>query len=797
MRQIFLTLIAFVLTISQLTSQTQIVRGTILDQDSQIPLIGATIQWMGTTPIGTTSDVNGQFQLEEIPTGRQSFSVQYLGYESIQLEELVVSPSKELILDITLKESVAQLEEVLVKASSNNHKALNEMSMISARSMTIEELNRQPANFNDPARMAQGFSGVTSAGNDETNEIVVRGNSPAGILWRIEGIEITNPNHFSEAGTAGGAISMLSTNAMGTSDFFAGAFPAEFGNALSGVFDIKLRNGNNKTVEAAAQIGLLGVSAAVEGPFKKGYDGSFLVNYRYSTIGIIEDLGLIEPGDGAPNFQDLSFKMRMPTKKAGTFGLFGLGGYFLSEENFTSGGQLLGDRFEGTTGIIGLTHLLNLSNKTYLKTVMASNYAGRFYDEGRLGITAENVLEDDYKEFFDDKTNRVSVLLNHKFNSKHVLRAGGIYSHLGYDLKIEDRLFDWVENEDGSFTRNYFDEWEVSLDNEGKSYSLQAYLQWKYNIAANLTLNTGLHLLHFGLNKNTNIEPRLGLNWQVSDRQSIAIGVGKHSKIESLSTYFVQRSNAADAFVLPNRNLPLQEAMHYILSYKLALAKKLNLTIETYYQNIKNLPISTAPNSTVALMNRYYFDIFFDIPSLSGDGKGRNYGVDISLEKGFSNDSYFVANTSFFNSEYQTNTNQWYDTRYNSNYNVVLIGGKEYHFGRKAKRTIGVNAKVLLNGALRYTPINEAASIAAQESIFNDIPYTKNLPTYWRADLGINYSWYKKRVVHSLSLNIQNVTNRANVSRRFELYNNTTNQIERRETTQLSIIPILSYRVEF
>lgn len=318
-------------------SQTQTVRGTIVDLDAQVPLIGATIQLISNNPVGTTSDIDGKFQLDNIPTGRQSFVVQYLGYETQKLEELVVTPSKEVVLNIKLKESVAQLNEVIVQASSNGHEALNEMSMISARSMTIEELNRQPANFYDPARMALGFSGVTSAGDDESNEIVVRGNSPAGILWRIEGIEVSNPNHFSEAGTAGGGISMLSTNAMGTSDFFAGAFPAEFGNALSGVFDIKLRNGNNNTTEAAAQIGLLGLNAAVEGPLKKGYGGSYLINYRYSTLGIIESLGVIESGGGNPDFQDLSFKVRLPTKKAGTFSLFGLGGDFVSEDDSFTG----------------------------------------------------------------------------------------------------------------------------------------------------------------------------------------------------------------------------------------------------------------------------------------------------------------------------------------------------------------------------------------------------------------------------------------------------------------------------
>ncbi|MEM6318856.1 MAG: TonB-dependent receptor, partial [Bacteroidota bacterium] len=761
MKNLFLSLFLLFFITNQLIAQTQTVRGVIQDQDSQMPLIGATIQLINTdNPKGTTTDIDGKFELLDIPTGRQSFAVQYLGYEPQLIDELVITPSKEVVLTINLKESVAQLNEVVVTASSENHEALNEMSMISARSMTIEELNRQPANFYDPARMALGFSGVTSAGDDESNEIVVRGNSPAGILWRIEGVEVSNPNHFSEAGTAGGGISMLSTNAMGTSDFFAGAFPAEFGNALSGVFDIKLRNGNSNTTEAAAQIGLLGLNAAVEGPFKKGYDGSYLVNYRYSTLGIIERLGIVESGNGNPNFQDLSFKVRLPTKKMGTFSLFGLGGDFISEDDYTFAREERRDIFKGQTGILGASNLLNLSNRTYLKTVFVANFAGRFYDEGRISPQMADGIDKDYTEFFEDQSSRLSVLLNHKFNSKHVVRAGAVYSWLNYDLNLEERIFDWVENSDGSFSRIYTDDWDTLLDSEGNSYSFQSYVQWKYNISSNLTLNTGLHLLYFGLNENTSIEPRVGLKWQVTPKQSFALGIGRHSKIESLSTYFVQRTNAQDETFLPNRNLPLQKATHYILSYNVNLAKKLNLTIESYYQNIDNLPISSAPNSNVALLNQYYFDVFFDIPSLEGTGKGRNYGVDVSLEKGFSNDTYFVLNGSLFKSEYQTNTNEWYQTRYSSNYNIVAIGGKEFHFGKKAKRTLGLNTRILLNGALRYTPIDEAASLEAQQTIFQQTPFTEHLPTYWRADIGINYSWYKKRVVHALSLNVQNVTNR-------------------------------------
>ena len=734
--------------------------------------------------------------MENVPVGRQNFLVQYLGYEQKTIEEVLITPSREVILDIVLKESIAELDEIVVKASANNHAPLNEMSMISARSMTMEELNRQPATFFDPARMALGFAGVAQSGDDLSNEIVVRGNSPRGVLWRIEGIEMPNPNHFAEQGSAGGGISMLSTNAMGTSDFFAGAFPAEYGNALSGVFDIKMRNGNNAQMETAFQVGLLGLDAAIEGPLKIGNRGSYLLNYRYSTLGILGKLGIVPAGDGIPNFQDLSLKVYIPTTNFGTFSLFGIGGSFWEEDDYTQVDMARRDRFYGTTGVLGLSHLLNLSDKTYLKTVFATSYADNNYEEGPLNSEGNKIEATDYEELFQDKTNRLSILVNHKFNNQHTIRVGGVVSHLGYKVALNQRDYE-IGVQDGMFFQNFLDTWSTLLKGDGNSSTVQAYLQWKYHIAANLTMNTGIHYLRFALNKEQSLEPRFGLNWQFTPRQKLAVGIGRHSKIESLGTYFVQRLDASDQPIFPNQNLPLQKAMHYILSYDIALAEKLNFKVEGYYQKINNMAISSVAGSTEAFVNQYYFDIFEGENNLIGGGKGRNYGVDVSLEKGLSKDYYYLVNASLFKTEYQTTTGEWYDTKFSSNYNLVTMGGKEFHFGENKRHTIGLNLKLIANGGLRYTPINETASLAQKETVLESIPFTEKLPAYFRSDFGISYRWYKKKIVQSLSLNIQNVTNRQNVFRRNEFYHPIEETIQTRISYQTEILPILSYRIEF
>jgi len=795
MKKSLLILLGLTLYGIALSSQTQTLRGTIVDADSKAPLIGATISLQATQEIGTTTDENGQFELAKVPIGRQNFVVQYVGYEPQILSEILMTPSREVIVEIRLKESILKLEEIEVRASAHNHKALNEMTMISARSMTMEELNRQPATLYDPARMALSFPGVAVGEDDFVNEIVVRGNSPRGVLWRLEGVEIHSPNHFGELGSAGGGISMLSANAMGTSDFFAGAFPAEYGNALSGVFDIKLRNGNTQKREVALQVGILGVEGLVEGPLKKGYEGSYLVNYRYSTLGLIERLGLLSDF-GAPDFQDLSFKVKLPTSKSGTFSLFGVAG-LAGQKSLNIEGSPINDKSKGTTSIFGASHLYNLSPKTYVKTVFVNSRSTNQYDQW-FGSDGKQKGKGSETQNFTDVANRVSLLLNHKFNSRHTLRVGGTFSALSYDLTFEVQDSEIIGTPTG-FSRTFLDSWTTYLDSKGKGKTFQSYLQWKYHLASNLTLNTGLHFLYFGVNKETSIEPRVGLNWQFSPKQSLAIGIGKHSRVEALAAYFAeQRNEETGAITQLNKDLGLQKANHYILAYELALSKKLNFKIEGYYQTIDQLAISNNPNSTRALLNDDYFDLFYEDynQGLVANGKGRNYGVDISIEKGLHNGTYFIANASIFKSEYQTASKEWWNTKFNSNYNLVLLGGKEFQFGRRQHRTIGINAKLLSNGGKRYTPLDKTASIAAEQEI-QELPYSKNLPAYFRADAGIFYRWFnKKQVSQTVSLNIQNVTSRENVFTKNEYLVGPLG-VQEFFDYQEGLFPVIHYRIEF
>ena len=304
---------------------TQTVRGQVVDKVAQTSLPGATIIVMGSNPlIGSTTDFDGNFKLTHIPVGNISLQVSFIGYKEIVLPNIVVNSGKEVVLSIPLEEDITQMDEIVITPDVDKNKPLNEMAVVSARTFSVEETRKFAAAVNDPARMVTSYAGVVTT-DDGNNAISIRGNSPYGLLWRMEGIDIPNPNHFSNVGTSGGGISILSSQLLTNSDFLTGAFPAEYGNALAGVFDLNLRRGNNEKREYTVQGSFLGTDLAVEGPFSKGYRGSYLVNYRYSTLSILSNLG-VNIGDAVTNFQDLSYHFYLPTNKLGTFSLFGFGG---------------------------------------------------------------------------------------------------------------------------------------------------------------------------------------------------------------------------------------------------------------------------------------------------------------------------------------------------------------------------------------------------------------------------------------------------------------------------------------
>ncbi len=756
---------------------TQTIRGKVFDTDTELALVGATVEVLKTDPtIGTTTDENGNFRIENIEVGRYELKVSYLGYETLIITEILIESGKEKILEILLEQTEAQIAEVVVKGERISSKAI---SPVSTYTLTLEETLRFPATFYDPARLATTFAGVTNT-NDQTNGISIRGNSPNNMVWQLEGVEIVNPNHTNNAGTFsdrstqnGGGVNILSAQLLSTSYFLTDAFPAQYGNSLSGVMDMWFRQGNSEQYEFTAQAGLIGLDVAAEGPFSKKSDASFLVNYRYSTLGLLSAMG-VELGDEAISFQDLSFNLSFPTRKAGRFTVFGMGG--ISENIFeaqrdSSTWEFDKDRyditFDSKMGALGATHTLPIGSSSIWKTVLAISALENNRTGNRLndGLVLENFENDNYKE----QKIAFSTVFNHKINKLNRLDIGFNVTQLDYNIFSFDNGIQQL------------------IKGKVRGSLLQPFFNYESKIKDLLTFNLGLRFQYFTFNKSQSIEPRASFRFHLPQNQNLSLAYGLHSKTQLPQLYFADIGEGN-----PNKSLGFTRAHHLVLGYEKTFNQSFTLSGEIYYQSLFDVPIIDDGNSSFSSLNLLEG---FVSDTLVNKGTGENYGVEISLTKNFTGNYFLLGNGTYYESKYVGGDGIKRDTRYNGNYIFNLTGGKEFHWDKNKKsKVLGVNAHLTYRGGFRETPINVEASEAAGKTIYvEEEAFSLQQADYFKIDLRFYYKTNRPKFTGTIALDIQNVTNNENVA--FSYYDAQKGALVVKN--QLGLIPILSYRVTF
>lgn len=784
----FLSFLFFINSVDSALGQeiTQTIRGTVYDSETRQPLSGASVYLKDTNPaIGTTTNENGSFRLENVPVGRYILKASFIGYEAFIIPDLLVQAGKESILEIELIQSARSLEEVVIEERQAPAEAI---APVSSRTFTVEETRRFAATFFDPARLATSFPGVVGV-NDQGNHISVRGNSPNSLLWRVEGIDIVNPNHLSNAGTFSdrrvqnsGNQSILSTQVLDNSTFLSGAFPVRYGNAIGGVFDMRLRKGNNQQREYTAQVGLIGLEFAAEGPFKEGAKGSYLANYRYSTVGLLTNVIGLDFGGEKITFQDLSFNLSFPTEKAGEFTVFGIGGTgsnVFEAPRDSALWETRKDRYDITftndMGAIGVTHSLPLGKTLWKSAVAASALKSRrFGDILKNGYQTLRVEQDNYQEMLIS----VSSSLTRKLTYNNIISGGILVDHVYYQLN--------------SMEGNLINAPQVLIEGEGGGQLIQPYANTKFTLSDQLTLNAGLHYTYFTFNGSQSLEPRASLQWDANRSQFFTLAYGLHSQLQLPGVYFYAEALPDGRVINPNKDLGFTKAHHYVLSYHYQFSETAHLRAETYYQDLFNVPVSLNPGSTFSTLN--LFEGFAE-EELVNDGTGRNYGAELTLEKSLSDNYYFLLSSSLYESKYTAADGKLRDTRYNGNYSFSFTGGREFPWSHKHKdRVIGINLRGVYMGGMRITPINAMASRAAERTVFDESrPFEDQLPAYFKIDLRLSLRKNKPNYTSVLSLDLQNAFNRRNIA--FQYYDTVQGKVITKY--QLGLIPVLTYRVEF
>ncbi len=773
----------------------QTIHGTVIDKGNQMTLPGASIVVQnGDYRDGVTTDIDGFFKIQNVPIGRVNLEISFIGYESMFYSNVDLSSAKELILHVQLEESVESLGELVLTAKQEKERTQNEMITVSARTFSIEESQRFAGARNDVSRMAANYAGIQSA-NDAVNDIVIRGNSPNGVLWRLEGIDIPNPNHFGDGGATGGPVSILNNNVLSNSDFLTSAFPAEYGNALSGVFDLSMRSGNTENHEFIGQMGLNGLEFGAEGPISKKNRSSYLINYRYSTLGIMQDMGIdFGTGTATPAYQDISFKLNIPTKKYGLFQVFGLGGKsdisFMDSEKTEDDEDLYDDGTlkdviaKSHSGVVGISNKFLINSTTYTKlTLAASTINNNNLVDSVSHITKEPF--DWYKGDLTRTTYTASAFLHKKLSRKNNFRIGAI---------IKDMHFDMVD----STYLTHLDVFKTLTDYNGNTQLIQPYAQWVYKPTNRLTFNTGLHMQYFQLNKSKSVEPRFGMRYALDEKQSISAGYGLHSMIAPINLYFSQVRLDDGTHTTPNTSLDFVKSNHFIIGYDRSLGDKLRLKAEVYYQDIYDAIVEKEASS-FSLLNQTSFG---DLPpdQLTNGGKGKNYGIELTLEKFMDKGLYFLVTTSIYDSKYEGSDGVEHSTAFDSKYVFNGLIGKEFQLqtkkgkGKSKQKIISVDAKITSAGGKRYSPALLDESIIKGEIVRDeDKAFSQQFSNYFRADFRIAYKTSTSKISQEWALDIQNISNHTNPLN--QILNLNTEEIQ--TINQLGLFPVLQYRIIF
>lgn len=762
---------------------TQVVRGKVIDKTTQTVLTNASVTINTAPETATATDQNGTFKFDEIPIGRYSIEVKLEGYSPTIVPEILIGSGKEMIVTVEMSELAYQIEEVVIIPENNKGKPLNDMASVSARSFKVEETSCYAGGLDDPARLVTAYAGVTSGGSMQDNAIVIRGNAPKNVLWRVEGVDVVNPSHFSGANVAGGGFtSVISSQVLANSDFYTGAFPAEYGNALGGVFDIHLRTGNNEKSEKAIQLGVLGLDLSAEGPFKKGGKASYLFNYRYSTFGILNKLKILDT-DQTPIYQDLSFKLVFPTEKAGTFSFWGLGGNDkLYKDEIDDPGEWennydrLKNTWDETFGAIGLNNRYAFNSKTYLNTSVVAT--GTFKDLHQERLDDNLVLQKDVD--LNSNLGKISLntLLNHKFNNHFNIRTGFNFNNLIYKYDLSG-----TQNDNPDSYADY-------VKDSGSSMHTQVYVEGKYSINNKLSFFAGLQTEYFALNNDFTLDPRLSMSWKFRPKHTFTLGYGKHSQLEDLNIYFIKDSNSTGV-EYPNKNLNFSHAHHFVMGYEYQLNRGLRLKVEPYYQYLYDIP--GIANSSFSMIN-FKQDITFQ-SALENNSVGKNIGIDFTWEQFLKNNYYYLITSSVFDSKYKADDGIWRDTRYNKNFVLNFLGGKEFAIGRTKNNLLGVNLRGVIEGGERYTPLDEAASIQAGYPIYNEeLAFSERDKTSMFVHLSLIYRINKAKHSSIWSLQMYNVLGAKQYDPNYE-YNFEKQAFIRDE--HIYRVPVLSYKIEF
>ncbi|MCX7736732.1 MAG: TonB-dependent receptor [Candidatus Kapabacteria bacterium] len=753
----------------------QTIKGKVVNKVTKVPIIGATVSLVG-TKYGSYTAKDGSFRLDKVQVGRYTLRTTAVGFEPMQYN-IVLNSGSELVVNIELIESFVQTDTIVVTAAKDRFAPNNEAALVSATMFTIDDAQRFAGSRMDVSRMAQNYAGVLGA-DDRRNDIIIRGGSPTELLWRLDGLDIPNPNHFATQGATGGPVSALNANLLDNSDFFTGAFPAEYVGKMSGVFDIKLKKGNNEKYEFLGEFGFNGFELGAQGPLPIE-KSSFIANFRYSFLDLLDkivDFGFA----GIPRYWDFTSKFDIPINNKNNLSITA----FLGTSDINILNSKLDTVYTGDFDIkngtdiasLGINWYHNYSDKIFGEMILGYVY-GRYRNVLDSITTDENNKVLGFDKWFNGNSSEGYYTLKYNINyspNRQNYFSAGIETRSPFYRLREER-----------FTIRGFGNIPWNLDKTGNSLHLLSFLNWNWRISENITLNTGIAGQYFDLSKKSTIEPRLGFSYKINDVSSINLGFGLHRQILPLLTYFYSDEN---------KNLDFMQSIHYVAGYSYNLASDAIIKIEGYYKDISKAPIKKYEKDSWSFLNS---GVNFGLiggqdETYISEGTGRAYGAELSLIKNFANGYYLMTTASYVRQQYKGSDGILRFGAFDNQYILNVLGG--YEIILSPSFSIEISGKYTIAGGAPYTPIDIEQSILTKETRYIDsLAYTLRNEPYSRLDFRIDFRNNFKGLALISYLSIENFLNTRNIW--FRWFNQQKKAVT--DIPQLGFFFVGGIRIEF
>lgn len=742
------------------------VSGVVRDNISRKGVEGALVYLSGKNDtLSVVTDSQGRFTLNDVGIGRYILSVHSLGFESDEQEVLVIT-GKVAVVEFYLHEKITELETLTIQGRPTNNADPGTISL------PIEKVMRMPANFFDPVRMLSSYPGVVAT-NDQANNIVVKGNSPTGLLWRLNGMDIVNPNHLANAGTFndkptanGGGVNILSAQMLDRTDFYAGSMPARYGNLTSAALDMTLRTGNTARREYTAQASLIGLDFAAEGPVGKNNNASYLANYRYSTVGLLSQMG-VNFGDEKIDFQDFSFHVNTKAGERGSLSFFGFGGIshnvFNAKEDQAEW-EVDKDRFtiKYSNETYALGTRFDLPMKKALSFSSGVTISGN--DQVRTASSIATPQLPMQRSSYSSWRRLVSGFgaLTARWSSRVSAEVGVMVNH------YEDRLM----NDEVLPAQT------ISVNGGASSFLTQPYAQVNLR-AGKFTANLGGRYMSSSFGTSS-FDPRINLQYQLVPASNISLTFGQLSQMLAPGIYLMPQNSVSARDFLRRKFVELGHMIQF---------DNWKLNSSVFYHDYDNVLVSL--NNNFSVLN-YVEGIVTE--SLAPVGTGSNKGVTVQAERSFVSGFYLLSGASVYKSVYTAEDGVERPTKFDGKYSLMITGGREWNKRVKENnRSFGIHARMLYMGGLRDTPIDENLSRGLGVTTYLADTYANSLKDYMRFDLRLSWRKDKRNYTRTIALDVQNVAGIRNEA--YQYYDAFQGKVVTQY--QVGFIPVLVYRVDF